>query len=363
MNEFIPWARPDIGEEEVNAVAEAVKSTWIGGNGPLTKEFEEGVSKKLNVDYVIAVANGTLALICSLQALMKGKPEPVVGVPTFTFIATVNSAFAVGTPVLFDLDVSTWNMEKYIVSIDEKKLSSLDIIMPVDVGGNPVNYDEMKKLGLPIVADSAEAIGASYKGKPIGSQADIHCFSLHSAKIITTGEGGLITTNNIDLYDQMRSIVNQGYAGNKRPWEYLHQNIGFNYRMTEMQSAIGLVQLKKLDKYVKERNEMAHIYRDIIGDKASYQVTTKDSIHPYFIFGILIKNQIEFCKEMFKNNIQVKVTFKPAHKQPCYRHLFGYENLPDSERIARKIVSLPIWNGLGEEKVKYIAETARRLLK
>ena len=363
MKEFIPWACPDIGEEEVNAVAEAVKSTWIGGNGPLTKEFERKVCEKLNVSYAIAVANGTLALICALQAFSKRKGEITIGVPTFTFIATVNAAFMVGTPVLFDLDVNTWNVEKYIISMDRKKLGLLNILMPVDVGGNPINYDEIKKLGLPIIADSAEAMGAFYKGNPIGSQADVHCFSLHSAKIITTGEGGLITTNSTDLYELMQSIVNQGYTKKRQSWEYSHQNIGFNYRMTEMQSAIGLIQLKKLEKYVKERIEKAKIYRDIIGDKAKYQILTENSMHPYFIFGMLIKNQTEFCKEMLKNNIQVKVTFKPVHKQPCYKYIFGYESLPDSERVARKVVSLPIWNGLNEEKVKYIAETARRLLK
>lgn len=361
--EFIPWACPDIGEEEIQAVAEAVKSTWIGGNGPLTREFEQKIREKLNVNHAIAVSNGTSALMCALQAfLQKLGKNLAVGIPTFTFVATANAAFAVcGTPILFDLDVKTWNIDKCTIIKNRENHKILDLVMPVDVCGNPVNYDELKKLGLPIIADSAEAMGACYKGNPVGNQADVHCFSLHSAKIITTGEGGLITTNDAELYELMCSLVNQGYGGKKEPWEYIHQNIGFNYRMTEMQSALGLVQLRKLDRYVKGRREKAKIYMDILGEKVGYQTPIRYSKHPYFIFAILVKNQIKFCKEMYKSGVQVKVTWLPVHKQPFYKGLYKGESFPEAEWIAGNVVSLPIWNGLNEEKIKYIAETARKV--
>lgn len=364
--EIIPWVHPDIGEDEINAVVEAMKSNWIGGNGPLLKEFEKRICEKLNVDFAIAVSSGTTALICAIQALSNLiEPIPITaGIPTFTFIATANAAFVTSDiPVLFDLDTNTWNMEKYIIAMNREKLSKINLLIPVDVGGNPVDYDELKKLELPIIADSAESIGGKYKGEMIGSQANVHCFSLHSAKIITTGEGGLITTNDDDLYRLMQSIANQGYEGKKNPWEYLHKNIGFNYRMTEMQAAMGLIQLKKLDRYVKERIERAKIYRDIIGDKARYQLTTKGCVHPYFLFGILVKNQSEFCAEMYRNNIQVKIAFRPVHKQPCYADVYGDEELRDAEWIAENIVTLPMWNGLNEETTKYVAEIARKLAK
>lgn len=363
MKEFIPWGRPDIGEAEVEAVADAVRSQWIGGNGPLVAEFEKKIQQKLNVDHAVAVSNGTLALICSLQALCQNIGNITVAVPTFTFIATVNAVFSVGEAVLFDIDKKTWNLERYIISVDKRKRRLLNAIMPVDVGGNPVDYSELRKLGLPIIADSAEAMGAKYKGRFVGSQADIHCFSLHSTKIITTGEGGLITTNDDELYRLVKTLTNQGYEGKKKPWEYLHRNLGYNYRMTEMQAAIGLVQLRKLDRYIWERIERAKIYRDIIGDKVEYQVPTKCSVPSYFIFGMLVKNQKEFCRNMLKNNVQVKVTFRPVHEQPCYKGIFSDEMLPESEWIARNVVSLPMWNGLSEEKTKEIAELARRFVK
>jgi dTDP-4-amino-4,6-dideoxygalactose transaminase len=364
MKEFIPWGRPDIGEEEVQAVADAVRSTWIGGNGPLTVEFEEKIQQKLNVDHALAVSNGTVALMCAIQAqsYLNRNIELCIGVPSFTFIATVNAAATIGSAVLFDIDRKTWNMEKYIISVAKKKRRLINVVMPVDVGGNPVNYSELRKLNLPIIADSAEAMGATYKGRMVGSQADAHCFSLHSTKVITTGEGGLITTNDDDLYEMMCALTNQGYRGRKKSWEYLHRNIGYNYRMTEMQAALGLVQLKKLDRYVKERTERAKIYQDVIGSKVEYQTSTKSSHPSHFIFGMLVKNQTEFCEKMLRNNVQVKVTFRPVHKQPCYKDIFPNEVLPESEWIADNVVSLPMWNGLSEEQTKEIAELARRFV-
>jgi len=363
MKKFIPWARPDIGEEEIKAVADSMKSTWIGGNGPLVKEFEKKWAKEMCVRYAIAVNNGTSALLCGLQALRQIYRELTIAVPTFTFIATVNCAHEIGKKViLLDCDRRTWNIRESNIDL----MRGINILMPVDVAGLPVDYDSLKNLNTPILADSAESAGARYKGERIGSQADIHTFSLHSTKTITTGEGGMITTNNEGLHNLMQSIVNQGYAGKKDPWEYLHPNIGFNYRMAEPQAALGLVQLKKLDKYVKARISNAHIYKDILGDLVGYQKVPRNCIHPYFIFAILIDNQITFCREMYKKGIQVKVTWRPAHRQPCYNHRVGgqfWYRFPNAENISRKVVSLPIYNGISEEDIKYIAETARKILR
>jgi len=368
LRKFISWACPDIGEEEVNAVIDSIKSTWIGGNGPLVKEFEKKWAQKMGVRYTIAVNNGTSALLCALQALRQNlygeSRRLTIAVPTFTFIATVNCAYEIGKRViLLDCDRRTWNIRDEEILPHWKKI---DVLMPVDVAGLAVDYDSLKKLGIPILADSAESAGAKYKGERVGSQADIHTFSLHSAKTIATGEGGMITTNDERLYNLMRSITNQGYGDKRDPWEYLHPNIGFNYRMAEPQAALGLVQLKKLDKYVKARISNASIYKDILGDLVGYQKVPRNCMHPYFIFGILIDNQITFCKEMYRNKIQVKVTWRPAHRQPCYKDKVGGQfwcRFPNAENISRKVVSLPIYNGISEEDVKYIAETTRKILR
>jgi len=355
---FIPWAKPDIGEEEISAVAESVRSTWIGGNGPLMREFADKFGKKIGVRYALPVNNGTSALICSLQGLAGLYHYRTIGVPTFTFLATVNTAINFGETALIDCNKQNWNM-----TIPK---TVYDVLMPVDVAGLPIDYDAYRRFNRTLIlVDSAEAVGSKYKGRYVGSQALVHTFSFHSAKVITTGEGGMITTNDKELYDLMNAITNQGYSGDKKPWEYTHRHIGFNYRMAEPQAALGLVQLKKLDKYVKERMERAQTYRDIIGDFAQYQSVPKYSRHNYFIFGILISPEIqrEFCMEMLKNDIQVKVTFKPAHRQPCFGDIFEDEKYPNADWVWKRIVSLPNWNGMSEEQAKYVGETARRILK
>jgi len=207
----INWAEPDIGEEEREAVKNAVASTWIGGSGPTVAEFEDFVARKIGVKHAIAVNNGTSALLCALQAFREKWGTLHVLAPTFTYLATVNTAYEIANKnvTLADCNRETWNVDKR--TIREALSPSTNLIMPVDVAGLPVDYDELKKFKLSILADSAEAIGARYKGEFLGSQADVHIFSLHAAKTITAGEGGVITTNDTELYDIMKSISNQGY--------------------------------------------------------------------------------------------------------------------------------------------------------
>ena len=173
-----------------------------------------------------------------------------------------------------------------------------DVIMPVDVGGLPVDYDELKKADLPMIADSAESVGAIYKDEYVGSQADIHCFSFQRSKIITTGEGGMITTNNYDLYHILKSWCNHGYDLAKKPWQYEYSGLGLNCRMTDLEASIGLVQLEKLEYYVQKRIRIAEIYKEILGNLVEYQEIPDYAIHPYFFFGILIdSDNDEFCKK------------------------------------------------------------------
>ena len=365
----VNWAEPNIGEEEAEAVKEAVKSTWIGGNGPAVAEFEKYVARKIGVKHAIAVNNGTSALLCALQAFREKLGSLHVLTPTFTYLATVNTAYEIAdkSVALADCNRETWNIDKRTVS--EALSPSTNLIMPVDVAGLPVNYDELKKLKLPILADSAEAIGACYKGELLGSQADVHIFSLHAAKTITAGEGGVITTNDTDLYDVMRSISNQGYpasASNKDKWNYRYERIGFNYRMPNLQAALALVQIKKLDRYVKARIERAKIYKDILGDNVRYQENLLNGTrHSYFIFGILTKThkqQLAFCEEMYRKGIGVKITFIPAHKVPFYTHLAENMAYPNSSWVWHHEVSLPIHNKMSEEDTIHVAETAREVL-
>lgn len=364
----INWAEPDIGEEEVEAVKEAVKSTWIGRTGPAVAEFEDFIARKIGVKHAIAINNGTSALLCALQAFREKLGTLHVLAPTFTYLATVNTAYEVANKnvILADCTRETWNVDKRTIS--DAILPSTNLIMPVDTAGLPADYDELKKFHMPILADSAEAIGSHYKGELVGSQADVHIFSLHAAKTITAGEGGLITTNDSELNDIMRSISNQGYpASVPDKWNYYYERIGFNYRMPNLQAALALVQAKKLDEYVKARTERAKIYKDILGYLVGYQEDqSKDTKNSYFIFGILTethKQQLTFCEEMSKRGIDVKITFIPAHKLPLYNSLAKDTTYPNSEWVWHRVVALPIHNKMNEEDTIYVAETAQEILR
>lgn len=350
----ILWDEPDIGDEEIASVMSTLKTRWVGSNGPMVKQFEQEFAQKVGAKYAIAVNNGTSALMTALLAYKVKMGKLTVGVPTFTFIASANISMEVAGDIrLIDCSKKTWNIEKGFIPKD------INILMPVDVGGLPCEYDPLKELGIPIVADSAESMGGIYKGKLIGTQADVHCFSLHRAKIITCGEGGMITTNNEELANLMRSLANHGYDATRLPWEYKHNIRAYNFRMTELEAAVGLAQLKKLERYVNERRKKAKIYREIICELAEYQEEPPDCVNPYFFLGILIKkDQRWFCEEMEKLGITVK-TWTPVHQQVPYKQ-FG--KLPNADWIAKKVILLPIHNRLSEEDTTFIAETTRRLL-
>ena len=352
----ISWAEPSLDEEEKEIVKEVIESTWIGGNGPILKKFEREFARTVDARFAIGVNNGTSGLLCALLALREKWPRFTVIVPTFTFIATANVVSVLKLPLeLADAKWDTWN-------IDTEKINrKVDVLIPVDVGGLPCDYDTIKKLDCIILEDAAEGLGGIYHGKKLGSIADITVFSLHSAKIITSGEGGVITTNNKELYRIMKSIVNQGYPPTKKPWEYEHERIGLNFRMPELQAALGLVQLKKLPKFLRKRQEIAKIYKEELSKYGSFQRVPKGVFHPYFIFGILVKpkKRDKLCVNMLSEGVQVKVTWKPVHLQRPYRDRISKE-FPAAEFIYKRIVSLPIHNNMTEEDAKEVVSIFKK---
>jgi perosamine synthetase len=357
FNRTITWDQADIGQNELDLVTEVVRSGYIGGSGPYVHKFEEEFARKLGVRHAIATNNGTSALMCALYAFKERLGNVGrVAVASFTFIASVNTAAEIFKNIeLVDCNPKTWNIE---IDLIRKKC---DLLIPVDVGGLPADYNSLKRARVPILADSAESVGARYNGDLIGGQADVHIFSFHRAKIMTTGEGGMLTTNDTALARLMRSIGNHGYDENRQKWEYKHKMRGFNYRMTDLQAAIGLAQLRKLDRYVLERREKAAIYKDVIGDLVGYQESPANCMHSYFFFGILVKKKREeFCSRMIRAGIEVK-TWTPAHMQRPYRE--PNRRLSVSESIARRIVLLPIHNRMTDEDVKLVSGEAKRILR
>tara|TARA_R110002110_G_scaffold213678_5_gene427060 strand:+ start:364 stop:1428 length:1065 start_codon:yes stop_codon:yes gene_type:complete len=352
----VQWSKPDFQEEEIE---EAVKSlnNYIGANGPNVALFEEQFASKVGSKYAIAVNNGTSALLVSLmclrEAIGRGK---TVGVPSFTFIASANSSQEIFENVkLLECEKDTWNLDP------QKIKDNIDLIMAVDVGGLSCDYDELKKTKLPIIGDSAESLGSLYKGNLVGTQADLHCFSLHRAKIVSCGEGGIITTNSSHYNDLARSFVNHGYCKNKNNYEYCHDNFGLNFRMSDVHAAIASVQLKKLEQYVTHRNKIANIYKDELKDLFEYQNFDNDLFKSnYFFFGILSNNRDKVIDFMLKNDIEVK-TWTAVHKQPIWKSPLN--KLPNSDIISDNIILLPIHNTIEEKEVEYVIEKLRKAIK
>lgn len=341
----INWDDPDIGSSEIQAAINSLKQ-GIGAKGSNIELLENEFKERLGCKHAILVSNCTTALMTSVLALKELYSIKKIAVPSFTFISSANaSKFAIADVVLIDCDIDTWNINPESIPKD------VDAIMTVDVGGVPCDYDDFNKLGIPIIADSAESLGSTYKGQQIGTQADIHCFSFQRSKIITSGEGGLITTDDDNIAEICRSIINHGYSSNQKSHEYIHDRIGFNFRMCDIEAAILREQLKKLDSYVKRRNEIAKKYSNAFLD-FEIQTIPDYCTSNYFFYGILVnhKTRNSFVEHLINNGINVKC-WTAVHKQKGW-----YADLPNASFVSDSIVLLPIHNKLTDNDVDYIIE-------
>ncbi|CEG13862.1 conserved hypothetical protein [groundwater metagenome] len=356
---MIPIAEPYIGEEELNNVIEAVKSRWISSKGKFITEFEESFAKYCGVSYSVAVSNGTVALHLALEALGIKKRDEVI-VPTLTFIATANAVrYCNAKPVFVDSHPDYWciNPKK----IEEKITDKTKAIIPVHLYGHPCDMDWIKDIAqnhnLYVIEDAAEAHGAEYNGKKVGSFGDISCFSFYGNKIITTGEGGMCLTNNEELAEKMRILRDHGMNPNKRYW---YDVIGFNYRMTNLQAAVGVAQTEKLDKFIEKKREIAKIYnsglKDIDGITLPPEMKWAKNV--YWMYSILIEdkfriNRGELMKKLKKNEIETRPFFYPIHEMPPYKN---NETFLVAEKLSKEGINLPSSLKLKIEDMKEITK-------
>ena len=349
----VPWSVPDIGEEEKQAIMRVVKSGWLS-QGKETKLFEEEICEYLGCRHAIVVNSGTSALITALLAHGIGKEDEVI-VPSLTFIATVNAVILVGAdPILVDVDLETFNTT--IEKVEEKITKRTKAILPVDVAGMPINIDAFERLAeehdLVLIEDAAEAFGAVYKNRKIGSFNHTSIFSFHIAKTITTVEGGVITTNDDKIAENCRLIRSHGMKD-----KYNHITIGSNFRITDIQSAMGRIQLKKVETFLKRRNELASIYMRMLKNIVQFQkIPDYVTIHPWMLFGVLVdtKKRDRIREKLKENGIDTRVCWRPVHQQPFHRKLFS-GSFPNSEEIASRIINLPIGNKFSKEDIKYVS--------
>lgn len=355
----IPVANPDITYREVKAVTKTISSGWITmGNKVI--EFEKNVAKFLNVKHAIAINNGTSALDVILSAL-EIKPGDEIIVPTLTYISTANVVLYKNAKlILCDSDEKTFNTTFDLI---KKKISKkTKLIIVTDMKGMPLNYDELKNINklfkIPIIIDSAESFSAKYKGSPVGKQFLAHTFSFFANKNLTTGEGGMVVTNNDSLAKRIKILRNQGQIS-----RYKHTMLGNNYRMTDICATIGIEQLKRIKKNVIRKNIIAKIYNNSFKNHPFIQLpfvpkyVTQHSWYNYCI-KVPANKRNKLIKYLQKNHIETRISFPPVHIQPYYKNRFRYKksNYPNAYAAYKKMIDIPIWPGLSKTQARYVSK-------
>ena len=349
---MISIAKPLIGEEEKQAVMEVLSSGMIA-SGPRTQEFEKQFASFVGTKYAIATTSGTTALHLGLLALGVGNGDEVI-IPSFSFIASVNSIlFCNAKPVFCDVDPRTFN-------IDPSKIEGLitpntKAIMPVHLYGqsadmNPIS-EIAEKHNLSVIGDAAQAHGAKYNGNMIGSTGDLECFSFYPTKNMTTSEGGMVTTNNKELYEKVDSIRNHGRE--KTKWGYEHGRLGYNYRMTDICAAIGLEQLKKLPGFINKRRENARYFDENLRN-VEIPYVLNNAEHAYHQYTIKCNDRENLINKLKENEIGFGIYYpKPLHR---YSHLerYGHDDLKTSEALCQEVLSLPVHPALTHEDLEKI---------
>lgn len=371
MGNFIPVNEPLLIGNEKKYLLECIETGWISSEGPFVREFEDKFAKNAGRHYGIAVANGSGALDIAVKALQLGPGDEVI-LPTFTIISCAASVVRAGaTPVLVDADPVTWNMD--VDQIAEKITPKTKAIMVVHIYGLPVDMDPVVDLahkhGLKIIEDAAEMHGQTYKGRQCGSFGDISTFSFYPNKHITTGEGGMLVCDDPDLAERCRGLRNLCFQAKKR---FVHEELGWNYRMTNMQAALGLAQLERLDEFVEIKRAMGRRYTTLLNDLTALQLPlerTEYAENIYWVYGVVLDDAIPFdaeeaMKQLSAVGIGTRPFFWPMHEQPVFRKmgLFDSERYPVAERLARRGFYLPSGLALAEVQIDKIAATLRDLL-
>lgn len=357
----IPVYQPCLLGKEREYVNECLDSTWISSKGRFIPEFEEKFAFYTGIRHAASVCNGTVALHVALVALGIGPGDEVI-VPTLTYISSVNAiAYQGATPVFVDSLEKTWQMDPD--DVRAKISPRTRAIMVVHLYGHPCEMDPLvhiaKEYGLFIVEDCAEAFGALYKGSHVGSFGDIAAYSFFGNKTITTGEGGMVTTNDDTLYDRVAHFKGQGLAKHR---EYWHDVIGYNYRMTNICAAIGLAQLERADELLTEKRLIADSYaKELSGFPVELHQEVGDVRHSHWMCSILVDDPLKrdpLRKELERGGVETRPFFYPVHTMPMYAEKFQRHVV--AENLGWRGINLPSWPGLSKGQISYICELIGR---
>lgn len=376
---MIPVNEPLLTDRESEYVEACMKTGWISSSGPLIEEFEQKWSRYCERKYGVSVCNGTAALQVSVSTLHLAEGDEVI-MPTFTIISCALAVvYAGGTPVLVDVDPRTWTMD--VSQVADKITSRTKAIMVVHIYGHPVDMDPIIALadrhGLAIIEDAAEAHGAEYlsqrhsatpQWRRCGSFGTASCFSFYANKLITTGEGGMVLTDDLELAGTLRSLRNLCFQPERR---FSHEELGFNFRFTNMQAALGLAQLERIDQIVARKRWMGQEYTKRLQGIAGLQLPVEEpwARSVYWMYGVVLSEDTgmdasTFARKMTDRGIETRPFFLGMHEQPVFqrRGMFQGERYPIAERLARQGLYLPSGMALTEEQLEYVAKTVREIL-
>jgi len=378
---FIPYGSQWIDDQDIKAVVETLKSDYLT-TGPKINEFEEKFADYVDAKYAVAIANGTAALHAATFAVGIKEGHEVITTP-ITFAASANSVlYQNGTPVFADVDPDTYNIDPE--SIEEKITAKTKAIIPVHYTGQPSEMDRIMeiadKYNLLVIEDGAHAVGAEYKGQKIGSIADMTTFSFHPVKHITTGEGGMITTNSKELYDKLIKFRTHGitkdsseyiYASHG-PWYHEQQKLGYNYRITDIQCALGISQLEKIDKFLARRREIVQAYNQAFNNFEGIiipeQLKDTNSAWHLYVIQLQLEKLTADRKEIFRalraKNLGVNVHYIPVYYHPYYQKL-GYEKgiCPNAEKLYERIITIPLYSKMNDQQVKEVIERTKEVIR
>ncbi len=409
----IPLSNPDITERERKAVLEVLRTPNLS-LGPKLQEFEEKIAKYVGCHYAIAVNSGTSALHLIIRAMGIGQGDEVITTP-FSFIASANCIlFERARPVFVDIDAETLNIDvrKIVEKLKSlkkiKDLKKIKAILAVDVFGHPARWDKLKEIAknynLRLIEDSAEALGAEYKGRKAGSLGDAGVFGFYPNKQITTGEGGAIVTDDEKIARLCRSMRNQGRDEGNDWLE--HKRLGYNYRLSDINCALGCAQLERIDEILEKRDKVAKMYNERLSDMDEVETPyVSQEVNPspspnlspqgrgneemiipspprgegigrrikisWFVYVVRLRGDYtqaerdKILKGLRERGVECRAYFSPIHLQPFYREMFGYKkgDFPIAESVAERTIALPFYNNLRDEEINYVVENLKKALK
>lgn len=380
IEKYIPYAKQYIDQDDIDAVTQALKNDFLT-TGPTIGQFEQSIAKFTGARYAVALSNGTAALHAAAFAAGIGEGDEVITTP-MTFAASANCVLYMGGKVVFcDIDERTYNID--VSAIEGHITPKTKAIIPVHYTGQPCDNDEIykiaRKYNLVVIEDAAHALGAQYKTRRIGCDADMAMFSFHPVKHITTGEGGMIVTNDYNYYKKLLMFRTHGIVrdpeiliNNEGGWFYEQQALGYNYRLTDIQAALGISQLKKIDKFLERRRQIASMYNEAFKNVEEivtpYQM--EDGCSSWHLYVIQLGKNIPSNKrkyvfeQLHSRNIGVNVHYIPVYYHPYYQQL-GYKKgiCPNAEALYERLITLPLYYSLSDEQVRYVTENVIQIVR